>query len=142
MKKDHLPIGTIVGVRMECVAESVPEGGTSPNGIRAIRRSEPYQQSGQIVGGTYVKEGGIRFDQHYGHYFIPKNTRFVYLVRPAFLSRPMRVLPEDIEVMATPQDPSHIIPYSPSCFEWTQQARQDMREEMSTAPRDKKGRWQ
>lgn len=153
-KKNLLQIGTIVKVKAECVGEKKYQNHENTYYAgeinRIVSRIKPRHKMGVIVGGTYIREGVIDYDFESGVYFRAKGkTLFVYLVRPAFTMKPMKVLPEDIDDKTG--DDLHnqyikakmtkVIPFSGSIFAWGEQERNEMKAIMADVQRDEKGRW-
>jgi hypothetical protein len=106
IKNNHLPIGTHVIIHRIAktsrsgdmkIFHTIPVGafgGQNPNERSGI--------SGVIVGGTYLYEGELQYEDE-GEFLIPQgilisSSRFVYLVRGGFTNRPIKVLPEDLAV--------------------------------------------
>ena len=94
IKKDFLPIGLRVTIHKE--AHSLHNGDNiSTFTIRC-------NKTGQIVGGSYLREGVLEFENNYEN----ENTyckgiratsqKFVYLIREGFTNKPIKAFPEDI----------------------------------------------
>lgn len=145
MKKNYLPIGTVVKIKAE--ATKTDEDGRGKIGVG---KKHCDYDTGIIVGGTYIQEGIVHYGYDYDDptYWETKKQHFVYLVRPAFTMKPIKVFPEDLEenegwrnYNSYAENTKHAIPFSGSEFQWNDQARSEQSEIMCTIPRDEKGRW-
>lgn len=95
-----------------------------------------------VVGGRFRFTGKV----HPGGYDDPgylevQGTQFVYQVREGFINKPLEVLPQDL-VQISASDVSEPFPFvKQRQQEWSERAKQELREAMKDAPRDSKGRW-
>ena len=141
-KKDLLTIGTVVRVHKISFSEHVYDKQSHHNADLVIKKIKPRYELGIVVGGTYLRPGKVSYSYEDGNYFTSKGpSPFVYLVRPAYTMKPMKVMPEDLEVYLEPLEKDHIIPFSGSAFQWDRNAREELAEIMKTVSRDEKGRW-
>jgi hypothetical protein len=152
MKKKFLPIGTAVKIHKESYSDQA-DNGTRGSSAIVIKKRKPEFDFGIIVGGTYLRTGQVDwgfydYDNTEPTTFTANGSMFVYLVRRSFLSKPIRVMPEDLETAPDRfirniylEKDRHIIPFSPSVFQWDKNMRSQQAEIMSTIERDEKGRW-
>jgi len=111
---------------------------------------------GQIVGAALrclgKRESGrpTNYNEDYDPpYLTVEETMYVWLVRRGITNKPIEVLDEDLESPPVFEIsdgkvtwPCHGLPWQHARrHSWTDAEREQLRENMSDAPRDKKGRW-
>ena len=155
MKKDRLPIGTVVTVKAQAkkvdLTSCLFAPGAPLQGVKwsiGVDREDCPYKTGIIVGGTFIQEGELSHEYE-GVVWKAVKQHFVYLVRPAYLMKPIKVFPDDLEVdnglhmmhneyLSRKESP---IPYSGSRFQWNEAARRGQAEIMAEVERDERGRW-
>jgi hypothetical protein len=144
-KRNYFPIGTAVKISKESYNEDILSPSYNSK-TKIIKKRLPSSRLdfGVIVGGTYLKTGEVKYDED-GNYFTANGSIFVYLVRRSFVGKPVKVMPEDLEEATGYNRVNNclysFIPFSPSAFQWDENAKLLQSEVMKTVERDEKGKW-
>lgn len=144
MKKEFLPIGTVVRVYKTAYAFYTNK---NERVIGLNRLKNPV--IGVIVGATHIVEGSYHEEknpsyfegEYYPPYLIEDKRHFVYLVRQGLLNKPLKVLPKDISSVVSLAFTSHIPFLYQKKYPFSEVDRELLRAIMKDIPRDSKGRW-
>jgi len=162
MKNKHLAIGTKVRVYKKALRDYRPNPDTPLPDYKVGQSYKidvyntsvyPPYHKGIIVGGTYLVEGEIisdgynNWEERESNTWVAHKKHFVYLVRPAFTMKPIKVLPENLEEdsgsMVRNQyiNGTNNLPFSGSKLYWSDGMKKEQSDIMKEVPRDSKGRW-